>query len=164
TIYKSPKEILKVMNSRLFMNVDRKVFATMIYGILNKKTNEFVYSRAGHNPVLYGSGDSESVMYKTPEGIGLGLDSGSIFDKVIVEEKIKLKNNDYLMLYTDGITEAMNNSREEYGEERLLEFMRTQNNSDSEECCKKLMNEVNRFAQGAEQSDDIAMIFIKRNG
>ncbi|MCP4723874.1 MAG: SpoIIE family protein phosphatase, partial [bacterium] len=47
TIYKSPKEILKVMNSRLFMNVDRKVFATMIYGILNKKTNEFVYSRAG---------------------------------------------------------------------------------------------------------------------
>ncbi len=164
TFYKSPKEILKVLNSRLFMNVDRKVFATMIYGILNKKTGEFVYSRAGHNPVLYGSGESHTVMYKAPEGIGLGLDSGKIFDKVIVEEKIKLKDNDYLMLYTDGITEAMNSDREEYGEERLLEFMRSQNNIGSKECCNKLLNEISIFARGAEQSDDIAIIFIKKSG
>ncbi len=162
SIYKSPKELLKVLNARLFANVDRKVFATMLYGVLNKKTHDFTYARAGHNPLLFKKASTNEASYKTPKGIGLGLDHGRIFDKVIDEERIKLKTDDTIILYTDGITEAMNPEKEEYGEDRLIDFVLEQDGKTSKECCISLIKEIKKYAAGTEQSDDIAMVLIKK--
>ena len=74
TLYNSPKELLKVLNSRMFLNADRKVFASMIYGVLDVKSNSFVFARAGHNPLLVKHDSKDLVTYMTPDGLGLGLD------------------------------------------------------------------------------------------
>jgi len=160
-LYHSPKELLKILNNRLYLNSERQVFATMIYGILNTKNGEFVFSRAGHNPVFVKKSGRNSVDIKVPNGIGLGLDDGNIFNNIIVEDKGKLRCGDASLLYTDGVTEAMNSLRDEFGEDRLQQILVNYNGSSAEQECNNILQQIKHFTGGFEQNDDMSMIVIR---
>jgi len=159
-IYDSPSEILKVLNKRLFGTIDRKMFATMVYGIYNTKNREFIFSRAGHNAIMVKNQNGVSSII--PDGIGIGLEKGKIFDSVIEEGKIILNEGDIVFLYTDGIVEAMNRKKDEFGEKRIIEILNTLDNASSKNICHIVFDEVKRFSEKAEQHDDITMMAIKQ--
>ena len=146
----------------MFNNVDRTVLPSMIYGLLVVRSHEFTYARAGHNPLLIKRKSNGEVEYRTPGGLGLGLDRGKIFDEVIAEEKIKIGKGDTILLYTDGVVESMNANHVEFGEERLMNIISHQDKISSESGCQQILNDIKAFSIGTEQFDDITMVIAKR--
>ena len=134
----------------------------MIFGVLDKKSNSFTFARAGHNPLLVKQDSKNLVTYLTPDGLGLGLDRGKIFDELITEEKVKMKEGDTLLLYTDGVVESMNKKQIEFGEERLQNIVLRQDKISSETGCQEILKGLKAYSSGTEQFDDITMVMIKR--
>lgn len=159
SIYESPKRLLEALNKRLFNSLDRKVFATMIYGILDVSRRTFTFVRAGHDSLLYLSANGECELI-TPAGIGLGLDSGDLFANNLEELVLPIKKGDSLLLFTDGITESMNHERELFGEERLLSSL-CGNGSRGAACIKQtIFAEIETFVGEAQQHDDLTMVVV----
>jgi len=160
-VYASPKKLLIELNRRLFGRVDRKVFTTMIYGLVDHDAEKFIFARAGHNSLLRlrATGEHE---FLTPGGIGLGLTSGELFNEKIEEVEINLNCGDTVLLYTDGITEAMNKNRELYGDERLIEIINLNSNFGPETLRNNILSSVKEFESGVEQYDDITMVLCHR--
>ena len=158
-IYPSPMMLLKVLNRRLFGTIDRKMFATMIYGVLDVKNNDFTFARAGHNSLVYKN--TKGISSFLPKGIGVGLEKGTIFDREIEELSVPISKGDVIFFYTDGISEAMNNNREEFGEDRVYNILSELNDVSSKCVCDRFLEEVRKFAGSAEQNDDLTMIVIK---
>jgi hypothetical protein len=103
------------------------------------------------------------VSFLNPGGIAVGIDLGDPdeFKSRITSEKLKLKKGDLLFIYTDGITEAMNEKREQYGEQRLIDFIYKYNHLPASEFKAKLNDEVGAFTKGYPQSDDITFVVVK---
>ena len=115
----SPKEVLQEVNRRLLGDTKDSVFITMIYGIINIRTRSLRFVRAGHEPlVIWNSSSQESRLYQ-PEGIALGLVPDALFS-IIEEREVFLEANDLVFFYTDGVIEACNQEKTEYGCERMI--------------------------------------------
>lgn len=160
--YPSPKSVLMELNRKLYETLDRKLFITMTYGVLNHHSGELVFSRAGHNSLLKIS-STNSAGFLTPAGMGLGMDAGSIFNKILEEKRLVLQPGDTLVFYTDGIVEAMNDRQEEFGEERLLQTLRSYGNTAGMAVEKIVMEELRQFLKNGQPHDDITMVTIRRD-
>ncbi len=156
----SPKQVLIEINRRLYNDLDRRMFVTLIYGILNTLKATFTFCRAGHNAALH-LGNESSKQFLTPSGIGLGLDPGELFNDKLEEMCIRLRKDDLLLLYTDGVTEAMNHRQEEYGEKRLFTCLKSIKAKNVIEQKKELLDSIHKFINDQPQHDDITMVFIK---
>ncbi len=159
-ILKSPKEVLIELNRRLYGTMDRKIFVTMIYGIFNVKTGTLLFARAGHNALIIKNNPKSTVENLAPHGIGLGLEEGTIFNRTILEQQIKFKRGDKFIFYTDGITEAMDADRREFGEARLLEIVSAEKLPTSVALRKYIIEAINEFVAETPQHDDITMVTI----
>ena len=159
-MHSSPKTLLTDLNTRLYKSLEKKVFATMIYGVLNIRTCKFTFARAGHNSLLQITANGTSKLI-TPGGIGLGLDPGTAFGETLIEKTIALRKGDTLLLYTDGITEWMNDQQEIFGEDRLLEIVRLNGSFCPGELRKKIFEEVRSFSNGAKHHDDLTMVVMQ---
>src|SRR5699024_7959502 len=111
----SPAELLKKANRLFCENAPRGVFISLVYGIIDLQKHEFRFARAGHNPILHLNDAAEQITELKPRGIGVGLDAGEAFDCNIEELTLSLEKHDQLILYTDGIVEAMNANQVFYG-------------------------------------------------
>jgi sigma-B regulation protein RsbU (phosphoserine phosphatase) len=98
-----------------------------------------------------------------PSGIGLGLDSSPIFDRHIRETVIELAANEILVFYTDGITEAKNSKKEEYGEDRLIKVILNNRNASSERLRQACLDDLYSFLGDEQPQDDMTMIILKVN-
>jgi serine phosphatase RsbU (regulator of sigma subunit)/HAMP domain-containing protein len=156
----SPSQLLIEVNKQLYSHLDRRMFVTMIYGVLEISTKKLIFSRAGHNALLYIKKNGY-YQFLTPPGIGLGLDSGDLFDRKINEMTLELNNQDMLIFYTDGITDAMNDKQEEFGEDRLLECIQNHKNQLVKIQKEKLMQSIEMFMNASPQHDDITMVIVK---
>ncbi|GAB4365749.1 MAG: hypothetical protein Kow0042_05170 [Calditrichia bacterium] len=162
TAYLSPKNLLKEMNRKLFGTVDRKVFVTMIYGILEISRGRFTFARAGHNSLLQIRTNGDHQFY-VPAGLALGLDSGNLFDSQLEEMSIEFHPGDLIVLYTDGITEAMNTAQEAYGEERLLLVSQELKHRPVKEIQDGIRKNLEEFLTGHSFQDDLTMVLIKHH-
>ena len=160
-IFTSPKEMLIELNNRLYHITRRNTFVTMTYAIVDTTKKEFRFARAGHSSLLFHNHRDNSVEIFTPEGIGLGLNAGDIFTKTIHEEKIIYDSDDLFILYTDGITEAMNEEKIEFGEQRLITTVKQSNNKCAGDIRECLIQDVFGFIGNAPQHDDITMVTLK---
>ena len=120
-----------------------------------------VVPAAGHTPLLClpGSGsDAPGLRLLAPDGmvLGLNLDDGRIFERLLQEETINLHEGDLFLLFTDGITEAMDATDEEYGPARLIEHF-----VQPEACVDSLISEVQRFGKGSQHTDDATALLIR---
>jgi phosphoserine phosphatase RsbU/P len=156
---KSPKEVFDLINKKLCKNNEACIFVTSIMGIYNIPTGRFIFVNAGHNPPLLKRNCGSFEYLKTKPQIVLAV----MEDTKYAQEEIILNKGDTLYFYTDGVTEAMNRARELYGEDRLLTALNKYKFFSPREIIVNIKKEVDNFAAGAEQADDIAMLSLHIN-
>ena len=156
---KTPAQILKMMNATLADHNHSQMFVTCFLAIINNKTGELKFANAGHNPPIIGSNNNYRFL-KCKTGFVLG----ALEDAPIVDETIQLQNGESIMLYTDGVTEARNPEGEFYGENRFLELMNARDYTCLVETHHALKDDIERFVNGADQSDDVTIITLKFHG
>lgn len=157
----SPATLLSKVNDILLKSLDKKTFVTAIYGIYNKQNHTFRFARAGHNPLLFISGNEINTL--TPAGLGLGFNKKAIFDENIKEMEIQLNFTDIVVLFTDGITESQNNLHEEFGYSRFRKILLENRNKSLNEISNNIMREVSIFSKDKFQHDDITLVLLKHN-
>jgi sigma-B regulation protein RsbU (phosphoserine phosphatase) len=133
------------------------MFATVFYAVLNLRTGVLEYCNCGHNApfLLLSSGETRSFP-------ATGLPLALYADRTPAMASVTLNHSDTLVLFTDGVTEAMNLSQEELGETALIETLATSRDSAMAEIISRIFSTVDSFSQGAEQTDDITCIAIRR--
>jgi len=160
---KSAKDVVARMNSFVTDDMKKGMFVTIFYVVLDSRHRVISYASAGHNPMILYRGDSDQTYFLNPKGFPVGIDLGdrSLFEKSIGSESIKLKQSDTLVIYTDGITEAMNKDGDLFGEERLLRTIKKHGHLPPQDFAAMLDQEVADFTGGEAQNDDITLVAIK---
>jgi serine phosphatase RsbU (regulator of sigma subunit) len=159
---KPSSDTLKKLNSILAVDIREGMFVTIFYGILDIKRNIINISSAGHNDTLVYRKSSGDVLPYNPKGFPLGTDPGPRFDKVIKNEDVLLEPGDKMIIFTDGITEAMNTVNEEFGDARLIDAIKKNGGKTGKEVLDAVIGRVDEFVNGAAQSDDIAVVVLTR--
>ncbi len=159
--YEHPDALLKKVNQTLYQNVDRQTFVSMIYAIVNAKQRSIRFCRAGHNPPIYYSRRRDELMELQTKGIGLALDSGKIFDRMIEEKELHWEQGDFIFFYTDGLVEARNPRGEEFGEKRLMELLWKMRERPAMEIRQAIVQEVQHFSSGTAPHDDFSIVIMK---
>jgi sigma-B regulation protein RsbU (phosphoserine phosphatase) len=156
----SPSAVLKVVNEYVRQDTKVNVFITMTYAILDIRTKSLCFARAGHEPLITFLRNQEDPRIYAPEGIALGLVEEDIF-KITREKEINLANGDLVVLYTDGVVEAMNQTSQEYGQTRLLDVIGKSRNGKAEGVIEAIMTDIKNFTRDIPQNDDITIIAFK---
>ena len=156
----STSEIFTEVNERLCENNDAGMFATAWIGILDLKTKLLQFTNAGHNfPIIQKKGMPCEQLEKK-HGLFLAGMEGIVYR----QDEIQLASGDRILLYTDGVTEAHNSSKELFGEERLMSILNRTGGEKGETVLSGILNEVNTFEAGVEQFDDITMSILTLKG
>ncbi len=160
---RSAKSVLTKVNTFVKEDMKKGMFVTAFYLVLNSVTRKINFASAGHDPLILYRAKEDKVYYIKPKGfpLGISLPDEGLFKKVMTEENIKLQKDDFLLIYTDGITEAMNGKRELWGEKRFVEFIRANGKLTPREFIDKFDMELKEFTQGYPQNDDITIVAIK---
>jgi sigma-B regulation protein RsbU (phosphoserine phosphatase) len=158
-IFKTPKEIISEVNKQVYDKFEKKSFVTVSLGMFDLKTNKVRFIRAGHNPAIFARNGSIELL--NTRGIGLGLDRNDLFNKNLDEYEIQLDKESLLLFYTDGLNEAMNAHKEEFGMERLINIVKQNKGLRPAEISNNLSEEVRNFVHNAEQHDDITLVVVK---
>ena len=151
--------VLRCANDQLCCGNDNAMFVTVFLGLLDLKTGKFIYASAGHNPPLFCRATGEaSYLYFEP-----GTPLGMIENMQYNQYEISLTSNDILFLYTDGVTEAMNEEDELYGMERLSETLQRAGGAhiSMQKILAAIRADVDVHANGVEQYDDITMLGVR---
>jgi len=159
----SPTDILSRVNKFVADDVKKGMFITIFFITLDSNKRTISFASAGHNPMILYRRESDSCYFLNTRGmpLGISLPEGMSFEESLQSDKVKLKKDDMLIAYTDGITEAMNHGGRQYGNDRLIEFIRTNSELSPEDFAAKLDADINRFTAGAPQNDDITLVVIK---
>jgi serine phosphatase RsbU (regulator of sigma subunit) len=158
-IFKSPREIMIEVNKQVYDRFEKKSFVTVSLGLFDLKNKKIKFIRAGHNPAIFARNGSIELL--NTRGIGLGLDKDELFNNSLDEHEFEYEKDNLLFFYTDGLNEAMNRKREEFGMERLINIIRQHKKMSSAEISDNMMDEVNSFVEDAEQHDDITLVVVK---
>jgi len=157
----TPVNLLKELNTLFYENTKRDAFISLIYGIFDMNDRSVRLARSGHSPVMLYQAEAQSVRMITTEGLALGLESGELYNRMIQEQIIPLQPGDVFLFYTDGVTEAMNRTKEEFGEGRLKDVLLSYGTQNAGAILKKVLSEVSRFSRLAKQHDDMTLIVVK---
>ena len=160
--YESTVPILRKANRLFRENARRGTFISLIFGVINLKKNEFNFSRAGHNPLFYYREEDNVIQTIKPNGLAIGMTDGKLFENNIIETNIELRKGDILILFTDGIVEAVNNNGDQYGDHRLERMIYFHHTKSAEEMVDQIINDVEKFTDGAKQHDDMTLLVIKQ--
>jgi serine phosphatase RsbU (regulator of sigma subunit) len=152
----TPKVVLQSVNRHLLDMSDAGVFVTMIYGVLNRTRHEFVYVRAGHNlPLLI---DARGEIIQTRPGQGQPLGIFPVPD--LEEQTVAIPRGGTLLLYTDGVTEAIDEQRMLFGVERLQAVVRDSCHIPAQALCDQVLQMVSMHRGAAPQHDDITLVAV----
>jgi sigma-B regulation protein RsbU (phosphoserine phosphatase) len=152
----SLSEATNLMNDLVAENTTMGSFITFFWGILHNKEKKFTYVNAGHNPPLHVYKGKINKFKKG--GMILGVLPTTI---PYISETVQLESGDAVVLFTDGITEAMNKNGEEFSDEKLERIILERYNETPEQILNKIKASVEEFTLGAEQSDDITCLVLK---
>ena len=160
---RSASDVMARMNTFVTEDMKKGMFVTMFYVVLDSVNRVVTYASAGHNPMILYRGESDATYFLKPKGIPVGIDApdADLFRRTISVERLTLKQEDMLVIYTDGITEAMNPAREQFGEGRLLAAIKKHGHRSAQEFSQELDREIHEFTLGALQNDDITLVAIK---
>jgi anti-anti-sigma factor len=160
---KNASDVMSKMNAFVTDDMKKGMFVTMFYVILDSKNRIISYASAGHNPMILYRHETHETFFLNPKGfpVGISLPDETLFSNSISLEKIKLKKDDMLLIYTDGVTEAMNERRDQYGEERLLALVKEHGHLHPEHFIAALERDIKKFTGGHAQNDDITVVAVK---
>jgi serine phosphatase RsbU (regulator of sigma subunit) len=161
----SPRQLLITANEIISENLDSRSFITMTYGVVDLAARSMTYARAGHTPLIYRRerDDGPRVEVLSPDGLVLGLriDDGELFERLLTEVTLPLERGDVLLMFTDGISEAMNADSDLFGEARLARLVEEHGHLATDELRERILREIDAFVAGAPQHDDMTMILMK---
>jgi sigma-B regulation protein RsbU (phosphoserine phosphatase) len=153
----SPQEVFQIVNNLLCENNEAGMFVTSFFGYIHLPTGVFTYVNAGHNPPLIRkNGGTFSYLKMKPGFILAGME-----DMAYKEASLQLEKGDELFLYTDGVTEAVNPKDELYAEARLLSTANRFAGEELQQFVKDIKEDIDTFADGAQQADDITMLAFR---
>ena len=157
---KSPKAALEEVNRQICENNREGMFVTVWLGVLDIKTGALTAANAGHEKPAIKSPDGSFELYKDKHGLVVGY-----LDQVKYREyELKLEKGAKLFLYTDGVAEATNANDELFGVDRMIETLRSAENSSPEEILQAVDRAIDDFVKDAPQFDDITMLCLEYKG
>ena len=159
----SPARMLSELNRVLSANLAEDMFITMLYMILDTRTRELKFARAGHErPLLkrFGNGAPEAI---DATGIAIGLADAEIFDSAIKDVSVQLAGGDVVVVYTDGITDALNDKNEDWGTARLLQTIDTEAGGGADTLARTIRERIARHVGAQQQYDDMTLIALEVN-
>ncbi|TAG09453.1 MAG: GAF domain-containing protein [Verrucomicrobia bacterium] len=159
----SASQTLAMVNRQLFPDIREDMFISMSYSILNTEAGSLTTCRAGHDPALLYRWSTNKVEMLRPQGLALGVDQGSVFERVTQEITVNLQRGDCVLFYTDGIKEAVNAQDEEFGIERLCEVFRKAAPHGAETIMQEIQETLFQFTGEGPQMDDITMVVIEKH-
>ncbi len=177
-IHASPRELLVNANRLIAEHLDARSFITMTYAVVDLQKRTMTYARAGHTPLIYvtgggapgstiaspaGEAQGRQAHILAPDGMVLGLkiDRGELFERLLQEEMLVLRPGDLFVFFTDGISEAMNARDDCFGEGRLGQLVEAHAHLPSDELRERILREISAFVGDAPQHDDMTMILLK---
>jgi len=158
----SPADVLRKVNRQLYPDIKEDMFISMAYLILDHQRNGVTLARAGHDaPLLYKRASQSVTPLKSP-GMVVGIDSGNVFDRLTTDFAVPLERDDCLVLYTDGVTEALNSAGDEFGLDRMIQSVRASASDGAQTIVKRIIEDVRNFIGSLPQNDDITLIAIRK--
>jgi len=154
----SPGECLERVNRLLCVDNHSSMFVTVFYGILNALTGELQYANGGHNPPYVVHRSGEVVRLEGTGGMALGAFEAATY----TAKRADLQHGDALLLYTDGVTEAMDSGGNLFSDQRLRRFLAQANGAPPAQIVGDLVRAVREYAGDATQSDDITALALRR--
>ncbi|HTR81884.1 MAG TPA: SpoIIE family protein phosphatase [Bacteroidota bacterium] len=158
-MYKTPKEMLVHINRRIFEGLERKSFITMILAVFDLEKKEVRICRAGHNKALIRT--NGKLQFLDAHGIGLGLERGKIFEKELQEIRRPLTKDGIFVFYSDGLTEAMDEMNNQFGEDTVHDLVDASRKSRAKELQDSILSSVEKFRGPAEPHDDLTLVVVK---
>jgi phosphoserine phosphatase RsbU/P len=153
-----PSVVMEHANQMIYADGRSSMFITIFYGVLDPANRKFTYVNAGHNPPMLVRGDPPDVR-TLEEGRCIAL--GVVPEVTLSCVELLLEPGDLIVMYTDGVTEAFNPQDEEFGEERLMDYLEKHRKYPVREIIDGLIDEVRRFCGSRSQSDDITLVVVK---
>ena len=154
-----PSTTMSRVNLALYRRGIESRFVTLMYGAL-MPDGQLTYCNAGHNPPLIIGAKGENVRRLECGGPIVGLFEGAAYD----EETVTLSPGDLLIVFSDGISEALSAAGDEYGESRIVTVVQRNASAEPQQMLEALFADVRSFAQGAAQSDDITAMVLRYRG
>jgi len=158
----SPAAALQQVNAQLFPDIKEDMFISMAYAVIDEKTGHLTLCRAGHDAPLLYSAKEKTVTKINPPGMALGIDSGGVFNRVTGDFSLALEQNDCLVLYTDGVTEALNSQGDEFGMANVIKAIQASASEGAAGIITKLTDDLRAFVGANPQHDDITLIVIRK--
>lgn len=164
--HSSPAAVLAELNRELGDGVQRGMFITILYAVIDTQRDEVTFARAGHELPLFTKRDASTGMvtgeFIGSEGMALGMVPEEIFKSAIADHTERFAKGDVLVLYTDGITEAPNEEGKEFSGPRLADALRALHQRDAIGINDGILESVNRFVGASAQRDDFTLVTVKR--
>lgn len=158
----SPSSVLHQVNSLIYPDIREDMFVSFLYLILERSSGVINVANAGHEPPLIRRDGSRSIEEPEIPGLAVGVDKGAVFNRVVKNHQITLEKGDVLLLFTDGLIEAVNRKGEEFGLERFRETFRETPGNSAEEVVQSITSKVAEFTAGTNAIDDITLIAIEK--
>jgi phosphoserine phosphatase RsbU/P len=158
----SPADVLRKVNRQLYPDIKEDMFISMAYLILDHARNSVTLARAGHDAPLLYKRVSQTVTPLKPPGMVVGIDSGNVFDRITGDFPVPLERDDCLVLYTDGVTEALDTDGNEFGVERTVQSVRASADNGAQAIIARLIDDLRNFVGSHPQNDDITLIAIRK--
>jgi sigma-B regulation protein RsbU (phosphoserine phosphatase) len=156
-----PREMLVAMNDVISERIERNFFITAVVAVVDFDARALLLARAGHNHPLHYSARSGRATWLHPNGVGIGMKTSPGFGGLLEEVRVPLEAGDVLVFYTDGITEAMNRSREPFGYPRLEATLSATAHLGAEGIKRELLKRLEAFREGQEFGDDVTLVVAK---
>jgi phosphoserine phosphatase RsbU/P len=163
-IHESPRQLLIEVNRIIANNLDSRSFITMMYAVVDLASGTFTYARAGHTPLVHrGTASPAQARLMAPSGMVVGLQLDGLehtFAELLEEVTVPLVEGDVFVLYTDGLSEAMNAEGDLYGEDRLRSLVEEHGGLGADGLRERIVRDVEAFVAGADPHDDMTLIVV----
>ena len=160
-----PSAVLKKLNQDLEMRIREDMFITIFLAIIDTQANTLTYARAGHEPALLAKNKKQgdpSIEKLHGSGMALGMVPSDLFEETIEDQTVPFETDDLLVLFTDGVTEAENEEKEEFGIDRLCETLSSSTSSKANVFNRKLLSELDDYSSDSFERDDLTIVAVKR--
>lgn len=150
------------INTQIRKRITRGMFVTAFYGVINPADNTVEMVSAGHNETLVYRAASGSVHKYAPKGFPIAMSPTELMKERVQKERFTMQPGDKMVVYTDGITEAMNSDKKEYGIDALVDSVKKYGKESGGKVMDGITADVKDFTKGYQQSDDIALVVVER--
>lgn len=157
----SSHAVLCELNKQICKDIKPDMFISMLYMILDSHNRVLTFARAGHEPIIHYHAREKTNELVKGGGMVIGIDDGDLFRQSLEERVIKLEENDVIVIYTDGATEAKDKSGKEFGKEGLCDAIGVAASGSAKSVVDNIRERVLRHTGGTPQHDDLTLVVLK---